>query len=283
MPRSFFIGGIITATTRIISMHTNKGKTIAQCLHDRTSYAMNPEKTEQGQLVSAYACDPNTADAEFLLTKQQYRVRSGREQTSDVIAYQVRQSFKPGEVTPEEANKIGYEFAQRFLKGKHAFLVATHTDKAHIHNHIIWNSTTLDAQHKFRNFLFSARAVARLSDTICMEHQLSVLTDSKMHGGVTYNKWLGGEKSPSHRELLRAAIEKALLQKPKSFEAFLSLLAEDGYRGKPGKHLTFCKDGQKNIRLSSLGEGYSEAEIRAVLTGKNRSGQRSDSPKRPVC
>ena len=154
------------ATTRIISMHVNKGKTIAQCLTDRTDYAMNPDKTENGELISSYACDPHTADAEFLFSKRQYRLLTGREQRNDVIAYQVRQSFKPGEVTAEEANRIGYEFAQRFLKGKHAFIVTTHTDKAHIHNHIIWNSTTLDSKHKFRDFLGSGKAVARLSDQI---------------------------------------------------------------------------------------------------------------------
>ena len=140
------------ATTRIIPMHVNKGKTIAQCLTERTDYAKNPDKTEDGEYISAYACDAKTADSEFLLSKRQYRQLTGREQASDVIAYQIRQSFKPGEATPEEANRIGYEFAKRFTKGDHAFIVCTHTDKKHIHNHIIWNSTTLDCTRKFRNF-----------------------------------------------------------------------------------------------------------------------------------
>ena len=124
------------ATTRIIPMHLNKGKTLAQCLADRTEYGMNPDKTEGGTLISAFACEPETAVSEFALSKREYRELTGRVQESDVIAYQVRQSFKPGEVTPEEANRIGYEFAKRFLKGRHAFLVCTHTDKKHIHNHI---------------------------------------------------------------------------------------------------------------------------------------------------
>ena len=120
------------ATTRIIPMHLNKGKTLAQCLADRTEYGMNPDKTEGGALISAFACEPETAVSEFALSKREYRELTGRVQESDVIAYQVRQSFKPGEVTPEEANRIGYEFAKRFLKGRHAFLVCTHTDKKHI-------------------------------------------------------------------------------------------------------------------------------------------------------
>ena len=103
-------------------MHQNKGKTIAQCLAERTDYAKNHEKTNNEELISAYECDPHTADTEFLFSKRQYSTITGREQKRDVIAYQIRQSFKPGEVTPEQANEIGYELAQRFLKGKHAYI-----------------------------------------------------------------------------------------------------------------------------------------------------------------
>ena len=106
------------AATRLIALHKNKGKSVAACLKSRTDYAQNPDKTEQGQLVSSYKCSPLTVDEEFMLSKRQYELVTGRSQKSDVIAYQVRQSFKPGEVTPEEANRIGYEFAERFLKGQ---------------------------------------------------------------------------------------------------------------------------------------------------------------------
>ena len=120
------------ATTKLISMHINKGKTIAQCLKKRTDYVKNPEKTEGGSLVTSYACSPETVDQEFLMMRNEYIVRTGRTQDNEVIAYQLRQSFKPGEITPEEANRVGYETAMRFLKGEHAFIVATHTDRAHI-------------------------------------------------------------------------------------------------------------------------------------------------------
>ena len=163
------------ATTRIMSMHINKGKTIAQCLKARLDYMKNPDKTEQGKLISAYACAPETADQEFLLNRNAYIAKTGRRIRNEVIAYQVRQSFKPGEVTPEEANRIGYEFAERFLKGKHAFIVATHTDRVHIHNHIIYNSTALDGTRKFKNFWLSTFAVQRLSNLICLDHQLSTI------------------------------------------------------------------------------------------------------------
>ena len=175
--------------------HMHGGKSVASALKLRTGYAMNPNKTENGKLISAFACDPHTADAEFLLSKRQYRQFTGREQTSDVIAYQVRQSFKPGEITAEEANRIGVEFAERFLKGKHAYIVCTHTDRRHIHNHILWNSTTLDCRGKFDNFWGSSRAVRALSDTLCIEHGLSVVETPKRRG-KSYNKWLA-EQRPS--------------------------------------------------------------------------------------
>ena len=120
------------ATTRIISMHINKGKSIAQCLKARIDYVKNPDKTEVGEYVSSYACNPESADQEFLLSRNAYMANTGRHIPNEVIAYQLRQSFKPGEVTAEEANKIGYELAERLLEGNYAFIVATHIDREHI-------------------------------------------------------------------------------------------------------------------------------------------------------
>ena len=99
------------AATRLIALHKNKGKSVAACLKSRTDYAQNPDKTQQGELVSSYECSPLTVDEEFMLSKRQYELVTGRRQKSDVIAYQIRQSFKPGEITAEEANKVGYELA----------------------------------------------------------------------------------------------------------------------------------------------------------------------------
>lgn len=252
----------------------NKGKTLAQCLRERTDYAKNPEKTDGGELISVYACDQRTAPSEFFYSKQQYKAITGREQKNDVIAYQVRQSFKPGEVTPEEANRIGYELASRFLKGKHAFIVCTHVDKKHIHNHIIWNSTTLDCKRKFRDFRGSGKAVARLSDLICTEHRLSVIENPTRHG-KTYDKWLGNQAEPSHRDNLRAAIDRALAKNPHDFETLLCLLEAEGYTVKRGKHISISHPSfQKNIRLRSLGEGYMEEDLRSVV-----SGQKTHIPK----
>ncbi len=255
------------AATRIIKMHINKGKTVAQCLADRTDYAKNPEKTDNGQLVSSYECNPDTVDAEFALSKREYFQITGRTQENDIIAYQVRQSFKPGEITPEEANEIGYEFAKRFTKGNHAFIVCTHIDKKHIHNHIIWNSTTLDCTRKFRDFWGKDKAVRMLSDIICYKHKLSVIINPNPHG-KSYNSWCGEKEHISNRDYLKKAIDKAFEKKPKSYDEFITSLREDGYRVVPGKHLTFSHPRQKkNIRVRSLGVGYSERDIQAVILG----------------
>jgi len=151
------------ATTRLIPMRRGKGKIIAASIKDRTDYAENPDKTRGCELISAYECDIFTVDAQFLLSKKQYATITGREQKreKDILAYQIRQSFKPGEVTSERADQIGYQLALAFTKGRHQFTVATHIDKAHIHNHVIFNSTTLDCTHKFNNFIGSAAAVRK--------------------------------------------------------------------------------------------------------------------------
>lgn len=255
------------AATRVITMHINKGKTVSQCLADRTDYIKNPEKTEHGQFVSCYECDAETVDAEFALSKREYFQITGRKQKGDIIAYQVRQSFKPGEITPEEANAIGYEFAKRFTKGNHAFIVCTHIDKAHIHNHIIWNSITLDCTRKFRDFWGMSKVVRMLSDIICFKYGLSIIEHPKKHG-KSYNSWLGEQEHKSNRDYLIEAIDNALSKKPKSFDEFFSYIKDDGYRVIPGKHLTFAHSRQKkNIRARSLGKGYTEEDLQAVILG----------------
>ena len=254
------------AATRLIALHKNKGKSVAACLKDRTDYAQNPDKTAQGELVSSYACSPLTVDEEFLLSKRQYEQSTGRSQKRDVIAYQIRQSFKPGEITPEEANQVGYELAMRFAKGKHAFLVATHIDRQHIHNHVLFNSTSLDGTRKFRDFFLSGLAVQRLSDQICLEHQLSVI---EIKSYRDRQKRIPYPPKESNRERLCGVIDTILAENPTDFEAFLSTLERQGYEIKRGKYTSVKGPRQKRfIRFKTLGEGYSEEKIQAVLAGK---------------
>ena len=255
------------AATRLIALHKNKGKSVAACLKSRTDYAQNPDKTNKGELVSSYECSPLTADEEFMLSKRQYELATGRRQKSDVIAYQIRQSFKPGEITAEEANKVGYELAMRFTKGKYAFIVATHTDREHIHNHIIYNSTALDSTRKFRDFLLSGLAVQRLSDLICLEHQLSVIEIKPYRERQKRTLYPPKE---SNRDKLCSVIDGILLnEKPANFEAFLQKLEQQGYEIKRGKHTSVKGARQKRfIRFRTLGAGYSEDEIKTVIAGE---------------
>ena len=256
------------AATRLIALHKNKGKSVAACLKSRTDYAQNPDKTQQGELVSSYECSPLTVDEEFMLSKRQYELATGRRQKSDVIAYQIRQSFKPGEITAEEANKVGYELAMRFTKGKYAFIVATHTDREHIHNHIIYNSTALDSTRKFRDFLLSGLAVQRLSDLICLEHQLSVIEIKPYRERQKRTLYPPRE---SNRDKLCAVIDNILLnERPANFEGFLQKLEQQGYEIKRGKYTSVKGTRQKRfIRFRTLGAGYSEDEIKAVIAGES--------------
>lgn len=271
------------AATRLIALHINKGKTVAQCLADRTDYSENAAKTEDGKYISAYACDAKTCDEEFLLSKRQYEHITGRTQAHDVIAYQIRQSFKPGEITPEEANKVGYETAMRFTKGKHAFIVATHVDRAHIHNHIIFNSTTLDSTRKFRDFRLSGLALARLSDIVCLEHRLSVIV-RKPYG--ERQKRTEYPEKKSQRDEICDAIDVALARKPKDFRELIGILQEAGYEYKDGKQPALRGKGHARFaRFRSLGKGYSVEELCEVIAGnavhkskfveKNRTSARS--------
>ena len=257
------------ATTRLMPLHTGKGRTVGQAICDILDYSQNPQKTDNGRLITSWQCDSRIADAEFLFTKNQYIQKTGRVRgEDDVIAYHLRQSFVPGEITPEEANRLGCELAKRFTKGKHSYIVCTHIDKKHIHNHVIWNSTALDQSRKFRNFWGSTRAVRRLNDTICIENGYSIVENPKRHG-KSYNKWLGDKKKPSHRERICAAIDNALAQNPESFEALLELLRQAGYEIK-GKKVPSLLGGeqQKAIRMDTLGAGYTPEDLRAVIAGE---------------
>lgn len=256
------------AATRLIPMHLQKGRSVGQCLKDRTDYAKNDLKTENGEFVSSYECNPDTVDLEFELTKNQYEINTGRGlKDKDVIAYQIRQSFKPGEIAPEEANRIGYETAMRWTKGKHAFIVVTHVDKAHIHNHIVYNSTTLDATHKYQNFFLSSFALRRLSDLICLEHGMSVIPEKKPG---QWQKRTTYPRKPSKRDDIRGVIDWIFEnKKPKDMDEFLGFMVEHGFEIKRGKYISVKAEGQKNyLRLRSLGNGYREEDVTRRIAGE---------------
>jgi hypothetical protein len=284
--RLFFLkGGIVIATTRLMPLHVGKKRTVSTAISDIIDYVKNDAKTDQGRLITSYECDSRMADAEFYFAKQQYIRTTGRIRgKDDVIAYHLRQSFAPGEITPEEANRLGYELAKRFTKGKHAFIVCTHNDRHHLHNHIIINSVTLDCDRKFRNFWGSSQAIRRLNDTICLENGYSIVADPQ--DSSARSERYPGEKKMSNRDQLRLAIDRALEQKPADFNALLKLLRDAGYEIKQGKNPSFKLTGQKRAaRLDTLGDGYAKDDLIAVIAGTRKHVPRkvpvrADEPKK---
>ena len=261
-----------TATTYIKPYKKATDKSAVQTMKERFDYALNPEKLGA---VSSYLCDHTTAHSEFLLVHSQYKAETGRETDRGALFSQIRQAFKPGEITPEEANRIGYETAMRWTKGKYQFFVCTHIDKGHIHNHIYYNSTAYDCSRKYHNFLGSSFALRRLSDRICLENDLSVILNPKLHSKgcfLHYGQWIG-EKPPSAKQRVRLAVVAALEQKPADFEAFLRLMEESGFVVKHGRGgvISFLAPGQEKptrLRASTLGAGFDPADIRDVIAGK---------------
>ena len=226
--------------------------------------------------MSSYLCDPETAHAEFMLVKGQYQAETGRTAEQGALCYQIRQAFPQGEVTPKEANRIGYETAMRWTKGKYQFFVCTHTDKGHIHNHIYYNSTAYDRSRKFRNFIGSSFALRRLSDRVCLEHALAVVERPKLHSKgrfLHYGQWQGEVRPPSQKEQIRCAIDTALSKRPADFADFLRRMEAVGFQVVHGRGgvISFRAPGHDRaarLRASTLGAGYGREDIQAVIDGK---------------
>ena len=281
------------ATTTLLQRHAGEGETIAEAIRDCLDYGKDPEKTESGKYISAYECDPATVADEFLMAKASYAAMTGREQKkeNDVLCYQIRQSFYPGEITPKEANRIGYELAMRWTKGRHAFIVTTHTDKQHIHCHIYYNSTTLDCTRKFRNFWGSSFALRRLSDRLCLENGLSIVQHPQdtPHARIydkyrNYGEWQKDRKGPlSYQDRLRLAIDTALAERPADLDEFLNLMKRAGYEVKTvrGGGISFRLTGQgqerfTRLRASTLGDGYDLQDVLSAIEGKEKRPGRSE-------
>ena len=261
-------------------LHTGKGRTIAKALGRITAYVENPDKTDDGELISSYQCNADIADKEFLFAQRQYENITGRKpKKNDVIAYHLRQSFKPGEVTAEQANKIGYELAMSLTKGQNSFIVCTHIDKAHIHSHIVFSAINLDCTRKFRNFWRSSFAIRKISDILCLENGLSVIAEPQASRG-NYGTWLedkGEQKLPTMRRQLEQIIDDKIAV-CKDFNSFLKELQSAGIEVKQGKNIALKLPGAKRfVRLKSLGDEYSEAAIKARLLGKKQR-QAQDKP-----
>ena len=214
-------------------------------MEDRFAYGLNPKKLGA---VSAYLCDPASAPAEFLLTKSQYQAETGRAVERGALFFQIRQAFPPGEVTPEEANKIGYETAMRWTKGKYQFFVCTHIDKGHIHNHIYYNSTPRTAPGSFTTSSAPAlRCDGSLTGcALSMSCPLSKIRNSTARAAFSIMASGLEKKPPTAQQRVRLAIVQALGKKPADFPAFLRLMEESGFQVKHGRGgvISFLAPGQ---------------------------------------
>ncbi len=267
-------------------LHIGKGRDVSTAISDIIDYVENPQKTDNGRLIYGYECDTRTADAEFLLSKRQYINLTGRQRgADDVIAYHLRQSFMPGEITPEKSNEIGRELALKLTKGNNAFIVCTHIDRHHVHNHIIINSVDLDCIRKFRNFWGSTWAIRRMNDKLCLEYGLSIVENPKPSRGH-YGTWLGEEKKPSYQEQLRRIINAVLEERPKDFSDFLEKLKDYGIEvNAERKNLRLKLLGQERFtRCNTLKGDYTEQAIKERINGTRtvmpkRAGRKQTPPK----
>ena len=266
------------AISKIKPRHASEGRSIAAVLKDRIDYDKNPDKTKGGLLVSSYQCSPDTAWQEFALSKQIYEAETGRKRApeNDVISYLIIQSFKPGEITPEDANKLGYQLALEFTGGQHQFLVATHVDKKHIHCHIEFNSTTLDCTHKFNNYRNTYQTIRKINDRLSREHGLSVIEKPK-EKGKHYAEWANERRGTSWKDKLRRTIDR-VLPAVSSYEEFLAAMRQEGYEIQTTrKALSFrlASEGQERFtRAKTLGADYTPEAI------KERIGQPVKRPRR---
>jgi len=232
-------------------------------------YVLNTKKTRGSELIDSYECDSFTAQSEFLLSKELYAKITGRDQGKHaVMAYHMRMSFKPDEVSAEQALELGKELALRWTKGKHQYVVASHTNTKNPHAHIIFNSVNLSCERKFNDFKRSAIALRRVSDQLCLERGLSIIENPALSKGYNRDEYLGQRKPPTAREKLKGLIDKAITESH-DFNAFIAALEAAGVDVKRGKQLAFkLPDSRKFCRLDTLGNDYSMDAINERLAGK---------------
>ena len=255
-----------------------RNRTRQQSMADRHDYDQKAEKTNDGELVSFYMCSPETAAEEFEISKQLYHQITGRKQSPehDIIMYRIIQSFKPGEISPEDANRLGYELAMKFTRGQHQFVVSTHVDKAHIHTHIEFNSTNLNCDAKFQNVKNSAFILRRLNDELCRAHGISVIENPKP--SAKKQKEIAAVKyGTSHKEQLRQTIDR-VLPDCQGYDDFLAKMRAEGYEIREGKKLSFRAPGWGRFtRSDKLGADYTKEALRERST--NRGGRSSAARK----
>ena len=241
------------------------------------AYILNPEKTDEKLLVSSYGCASETAAREFEWTRR-IAEQKGMNPVR-IIARHVIQSFEIGEVTPELAHEIGKQFADEILGGKYEYVLTTHIDKDHVHNHLIFNAVDFVDYHAYKSYKRIYYDMREVSDRLCKENGLSVIPPSQ-NKGMSYKEYTEAKRGTSWKQKLKQTIDRLVIT-AKDYDDFLRLMQEAGYEIRPGKYISFRAEGQERFtRSKTIGENYTEKRIKERIAGRTpRRSQRQTTPK----
>jgi len=258
-------------------MAVTKIKAIRGTLSKAIAYILNPEKTDEKLLVSSYGCASETAAREFEWTR---KIAEQKGMTPvRIIARHVIQSFEIGEVTPELAHEIGKQFADEILEGKYEYVLTTHIDKDHVHNHLIFNAVDFVDYHAYKSYKRIYYDMREVSDRLCKENGLSVIPPSQ-NKGMGYKEYTEAKRGTSWKQKLKQTIDRLVIT-AKDYDDFLRLMQEAGYEIKTGKYISFRAEGQERFtRSKTIGENYTEERIKERIAGRTpRKSQRQTTPK----
>ena len=241
------------------------------------AYILNPEKTDEKLLVSSYGCASETAAREFEWTRK-IAEQKGMNPVR-IIARHVIQSFEIGEVTPELAHEIGKQFADEILGGKYEYVLTTHIDKDHVHNHLIFNAVDFVDYHAYKSYKRIYYDMREVSDRLCKENGLSVIPPSQ-NKGMSYKEYTEAKRGTSWKQKLKQTIDRLVIT-AKDYDDFLRLMQEAGYEIKTGKYISFRAEAQERFtRSKTIGENYTEERIKERIAGRTpRRSQRQTTPK----
>lgn len=258
-------------------MAVTKIKAIRGTLSKAIAYILNPEKTDDKLLVSSYGCASETAAREFEWTRK-IAEQKGMNPVR-IIARHVIQSFEIGEVTPELAHEIGKQFADEILGGKYEYVLTTHIDKDHVHNHLIFNAVDFVDYHAYKSYKRIYYDMREVSDRLCKENGLSVIPPSQ-NKGMGYKEYTEAKRGTSWKQKLKQTIDRLVIT-AKDYDDFLRLMQEAGYEIKTGKYISFRAEGQERFtRSKTIGENYTEERIKERITGRTpRRNRRQTVPK----
>ena len=258
-------------------MAVTKIKAIRGTLSKAIAYILNPEKTDEKLLVSSYGCASETAAREFEWTRK-IAEQKGMNPVR-IIARHVIQSFGIGEVTPELAHEIGKQFADEILGGKYEYVLTTHIDKDHVHNHLIFNAVDFVDYHAYKSYKRIYYDMREISDRLCKENGLSVIPPSQ-NKGMGYKEYTEAKRGTSWKQKLKQTIDRLIIT-AKDYDDFLRLMQEAGYEIKTGKYISFRAEGQERFtRSKTIGENYTEERIKERIAGRTpRRSQRQATPK----